>query len=73
MNFEGYLHDLRRAEFYKGQIAHVEQIPARSAQYGALERPLAPALEQQLESRSAWRASTRTRPRPSTPHETGSM
>jgi DEAD/DEAH box helicase domain-containing protein len=50
MDFEGYLHDLRRAEFYKGQIAHVEHIPARSARYGALERPLAPMLERQLET-----------------------
>ncbi len=48
MDFAGYLSDLKRTDFYKGQIAHVEQIPARSAHYGELERPLAPALEARL-------------------------
>ncbi len=48
MDFAGYLKDLQRAPFYRGQIAHVESIPARSARYGALERPLAPDLEARL-------------------------
>ncbi|HZP83144.1 MAG TPA: DEAD/DEAH box helicase [Chthonomonadaceae bacterium] len=48
MNFDGYLHDLKRAEFYKGQIAHVERIPARQARYGALERPLHSSLDAKL-------------------------
>src|SRR5579871_5563817 len=44
MDFNGYLNDLRRAPFYKGQIAHVQRIPARKARYGDLERPLHPDL-----------------------------
>src|SRR5690242_17235844 len=48
MDFTGYLHDLRRAPFYKGQISHVQNIPARVAEYGNLERPLSPALQAKL-------------------------
>lgn len=48
MDFEGYLQDLRRASFYKGQIVHVEHIPPREARYGRLERPLHPDLEEKL-------------------------
>ena len=44
MDFTGYLADLKRASFYKGQISHIEQVPARPAAYGELERPLAPEL-----------------------------
>src|SRR5579859_7620010 len=50
MDFNGYLHDLRRAPFYKGQITHVQQIPARAACYGELERPLHPGLQARLEA-----------------------
>src|ERR1051326_4236273 len=48
MDFDGYLNDLRRASFYQGQIAHVQRIPARTAQYGLLERPLASTLQERL-------------------------
>ncbi|HZT40788.1 MAG TPA: DEAD/DEAH box helicase [Chthonomonadaceae bacterium] len=48
MDFNGYLNDLRRAPFYKGQIAHVQRIPARKARYGDLERPLHPDLQARL-------------------------
>ena len=48
MDFTGYLSDLRRAPFYKGQITHVQRIPARPAAYGALERPLHPQLQEKL-------------------------
>jgi DEAD/DEAH box helicase domain-containing protein len=50
MDFDGYLHALKRAPFYHGQIAHVQQLPARVAQYGELESPLAPALEASLQN-----------------------
>ncbi len=50
MNFDGYLHDLRRAAFYNGQIAHIQHIPARTARYGELERPLHPNLQERLEA-----------------------
>lgn len=49
MNFQGYIDDLRLAPFYKGQIAHVQQIPAREAIYGQLEGPLHPELRDRLE------------------------
>ncbi len=48
MDFTGYLSDLRRAPFYKGQITHVQRIPARPARYGTLERPLHPQLQAKL-------------------------
>jgi DEAD/DEAH box helicase domain-containing protein len=48
MNFDAYLTDLRRAPFYKGQIAHVQRLPARTARYGDLERPLHPQLQAKL-------------------------
>src|SRR5258705_10071198 len=50
MDFTGYLHDLKRAPFYKGQIVHVEHIPARPAQYSELERPLAAGLQERLDA-----------------------
>jgi DEAD/DEAH box helicase domain-containing protein len=50
MNFDGYLHDLRRAAFYKGQIAHIQHVPPRTARYGELERPLTPALQERLQA-----------------------
>ena len=49
MDFTGYLADLKRAKFYEDQIEHVEQIPAREAIFGELERPLSPALQKQTE------------------------
>lgn len=48
MDFSGYLQDVRRAEFYKGQIAHVERIPARRPQRGVLDEPLRVDLENSL-------------------------
>ncbi len=49
MDFEGYLQDLKQASFYKGQIAHVQRIPPRPAQYGSLENPLHPTLQDCLD------------------------
>jgi DEAD/DEAH box helicase domain-containing protein len=50
MDFTGYLSDLRRAAFYKGQIVHVQHIAARTARYGTLERPLHAGLQAKLEA-----------------------
>ena len=50
MDFTGYLQDLKRASFYKGQIAHIEKVPARTAQFGELACPLAPELTARLEA-----------------------
>ena len=55
MDFTGYLSDLRRTPFYKGQIAHIERIPARGARYGILERPLHFALQHKLEAQGITR------------------
>lgn len=48
MDFEGYLQDLRRAEFYRGQIVHVERLAGQSAKYGELCCALHPDLERAL-------------------------
>lgn len=50
MDFDGYLQELRHAPFYKGQIVHVERIPARAASYGELDRLLHPDLEARLQA-----------------------
>ncbi len=50
MDFEGYLQDLRRASFYKGQIANIHHVPPRGARYGDLERPLASELAARLQA-----------------------
>jgi len=39
---------LRRKRDYRQQIVHVEHIPARTARYGNLKRPLPTALQQAL-------------------------
>ncbi|RLC76143.1 MAG: hypothetical protein DRI61_13780, partial [Chloroflexi bacterium] len=43
-----FLEYLKAAPFYRGQIVHVERIPARKARYGELERPLPEPLQQAL-------------------------
>jgi DEAD/DEAH box helicase domain-containing protein len=48
MDFTGYLHDLKRAAFYRDQIAHVERLPARPASFASLETPLPAELEERL-------------------------
>ena len=40
MDFEVFLDDLRRRPTYRGQIVHARFIPARTARFGDLERPL---------------------------------
>lgn len=49
-NFGSYLQSLPE---YRGQIVHIEHIPARPARYGTLGRPLHPALEATLEEAGA--------------------
>ena len=36
--------------FYKGQMVHVEPLPAQEAEYGILEKPLNPTLQDHLRS-----------------------
>ncbi|MDP2726643.1 MAG: DEAD/DEAH box helicase [Dehalococcoidia bacterium] len=39
---------LQSLPVYRGQIVHIEHLPAQSARYGSLKRPLHPALEATL-------------------------
>ncbi|MBM3135739.1 MAG: DEAD/DEAH box helicase, partial [Chloroflexi bacterium] len=46
-----FLSHLQALPGYRGQIVHVERIPARAPRYGKLERPLPPALADALRRR----------------------
>jgi DEAD/DEAH box helicase domain-containing protein len=48
MSVDGFLEHLTALPAYRGQIAHVEYLPAREARQGALERPIHPALADSL-------------------------
>lgn len=48
LDLESFLNDLREAEDYRGQIAHIEHIPARRARYGELTHRLHPRLTDYL-------------------------
>ncbi len=50
MDVQTFFRDLTGQPFYAGQIVHVEQIPRRSAKFGALRSPLHPDLQAQLRS-----------------------
>jgi len=46
-----FLSHIQSLPGYRGQIVHVERIPARAPRYGRLERPLPPALADALRRR----------------------
>ena len=48
MDVAGFLRSVRQAPWYKGQMAHIQDVPAREAQYGELETPLRPELKETL-------------------------
>jgi len=48
MNAEKYIHYLKSVKGYKQQIVHVEEIPARDAVYGELDKPLPACLQDYL-------------------------
>ncbi|MDH4208721.1 MAG: DEAD/DEAH box helicase, partial [Anaerolineae bacterium] len=48
MKTTDFIHHLKDQRFYKGQIAHMERIPARKARYGRLKKPLPPLLQDAL-------------------------
>ena len=50
MDVTAFLKQLMRQPFYQGQIVHREQIPRRSARYGALRDSLHPGLQASLRS-----------------------
>jgi DEAD/DEAH box helicase domain-containing protein len=49
MDAAKYIASLKNVKGYKQQIVHVEEIPAREAVYGELEKPLPPCLQDYLE------------------------
>lgn len=51
MKVDDFVAHLRSLSAYAGQIVHVEHIPPRAAQYGALSHPLPAALQDTLERR----------------------
>jgi len=48
MKTTDFIRYLKSQRFYKGQIAHVERIPARKARHGRLKKPLPPLLQKAL-------------------------
>jgi DEAD/DEAH box helicase domain-containing protein len=48
MDTATFLKLINKAPGYRGQVVHVEHLPARQARYGKLDRPLPPALESAL-------------------------
>ncbi len=46
MDAAKFLDELVKNPGYKGQIVHVEDIPARPAVYGELEQPLLPQMRE---------------------------
>ncbi len=49
-SFDSFLAYITNSDFYKGQLVHVEESPARRARYGKLGVALPEALEKALES-----------------------
>jgi len=58
MDVTAFLRHLRRQSFYQGQIVHLEQIPRRSAAYGALHAPLHLDLQASLRAQGIERLFT---------------
>jgi DEAD/DEAH box helicase domain-containing protein len=58
MDVTAFLSQLQRQSFYHGQIVHLEQIPRRSAKYGALDASLHPDLQAQLRAQGIERLFT---------------
>ncbi|MCX8053262.1 MAG: DEAD/DEAH box helicase, partial [Armatimonadetes bacterium] len=48
LNFQAFLESIRRSRGYRGQIVHVERIPARKAQYAEIAPPLPREIEETL-------------------------
>ena len=54
MDASGFLHRLKQAHWYRQQLVHVEQIPAREASSGELRTPLHQSLQTTVESKGLW-------------------
>jgi DEAD/DEAH box helicase domain-containing protein len=55
MDTATFLKQIEKLPGYRGQVAHVERLPACRARYGQLDRPLPPALEAALRRAGAGR------------------
>ena len=51
MDAEKYIRHLKGLRDYKNQIVHIQEIPARDAAYGELDKPLLPGIQGYLERR----------------------
>jgi DEAD/DEAH box helicase domain-containing protein len=58
LNVRQVIEELKRRPGYRGQIVHVERLPARRARYGRLSAPLPPALTAALKANGADRLYT---------------
>ncbi len=58
MDVGAFVAQLQKRPGYRGQVVHVEHLPARKARYGALDWPLPPALEEALRGIGAERLYT---------------
>ena len=58
MDASGFLDELQRSPSYRGQIVHVEPIPARAARYRELAEPLPPIVQQMLDAKGYGRLYT---------------
>ena len=54
MDVSPFLDYLKRAEWYKEQIVHIEQIPPRQASNGELQTPLHDALQRSIQAKGLW-------------------
>lgn len=55
MDTVAFLRQVEKLPDYRGQVVHVEYLPARKARYGELDRPLPPVLESALRDLGAGR------------------
>ncbi len=58
MDSSEFIRYLKQQPYYKGQIVHVERLPARKARYGRLKRPLPRPLQKALQDVGAARLYT---------------
>ena len=58
MDTSAFVKQIEKLPGYRGQVVHVEHLPARRARYGRLDQPLSPALEVTLRGVGAERLYT---------------
>jgi DEAD/DEAH box helicase domain-containing protein len=60
VDFDKFIRYLRSQDYYSDQIYHIEHIPQKEAQYGALEEPLRKRLQRWLDNNNInlWRHQT---------------